>query len=115
MSEHTIPVRPTCPLCGSPDLTVEQDKYWCACAYLPVKPVWEEVPCEIREPDELPVEPVCPRCGSDSVTCEAIAGWDPDTQRWVLEDTYDKYWCECAEDNIEPEWRTISEGETDAV
>lgn len=36
------------------------------------------------------VKMVCSTCKSDEVLCDAYAEWDVDTQKWELQNTFDK-------------------------
>lgn len=50
--------------------------------------------------------PTCSHCGSPNVRADAYASWDLTTHEWVLENTYETYFCaDCETDDIEPIWK----------
>ena len=50
--------------------------------------------------------PICPHCGSTEVRADAYASWDFIKCEWVLENTYETYFCaDCEADDINPIWK----------
>ncbi|CCW16957.1 hypothetical protein EBBID32_12960 [Sphingobium indicum BiD32] len=58
---------------------------------------------------DKPVEPACRDCGSTNLTRDAFAGWDSDTQQWVLSAIYQSTTCHAcdAESDDLCRWKPI--------
>lgn len=58
-------------------------------------------------------KPVCSECGSDNVLVDAFASWNPDTQRYELDNIYDQWQCfnefACDSNDTQVDWVEVQQ------
>ena len=50
--------------------------------------------------------PHCAHCGGTEILRDAYARWDDENQEWMLDSTFDYFYCSDCEGETSIEWRT---------
>jgi hypothetical protein len=55
-------------------------------------------------PKQIKTKPVCTECGSDNVNFDAWASWNPETQKYELQQTFDDSYCNACDGECKVDW-----------